>query len=69
MKKNLYPEAIRCMRLRLKVIAFDANLWDRGMVPTEETMPHAKSYSEERKRILAEIKLLEGPQQLKLLEE
>ena len=60
--------AVKTLRRRMRQIAFDANLYDRGMV-TEDMMPHAKAYSNERKRLLKEIERLSQPVQLGMFRE
>lgn len=54
--------AIEALRAEVKKIAFDANLFDKGMAD----YPHAQRCSERRKILLAEIERLKAPQQLGL---
>jgi hypothetical protein len=52
--------AIKALERRIQVIAFDANLWDRGMITDENVMPHARLYSQEKKQLLEKIEELKG---------
>lgn len=51
-------DAIKAIRFRIQRIAFDANLYDRGMCGNEM----AKRRSDERKKLLRAIAELEHPQ-------
>lgn len=55
MKKKDTP-AIAALRSQIQRIAFDANIWDRGI----GDYPYAEKCSKKRKRLLAEIARLQG---------
>ncbi len=54
MKKE--SPAITAIRAQIQRIAFDANIWDRGI----GDYPYAEKCSKKRKRLLAEIARLQG---------
>lgn len=54
MKKD--TPAIAALRSQIQRIAFDANIWDRGI----GDYPYAEKCSKKRKRLLAEIARLQG---------
>lgn len=49
-------EAILAVRAQIQRIAFDANIWDRGI----GDYPYAEKCSKRRKKLLAEIARLQG---------
>jgi hypothetical protein len=56
--------AIDAIRKQIQRIAFDANVFDRGI----GDYPYAQKCSEKRKKLLAEIEKLERPKQMDLFE-
>ena len=53
---NTNKLAIEALRKQIQRIAFDANLWDRGIAD----YPHAEHCSQKRKQLQAAIAELEG---------
>jgi len=60
MKTN-YKLSIWALRKEIQKIAFDANLWDRGVA----VYPYAEICSKRRKELLKEIERLEKEQEQK----